>query len=123
MTDTTFDFDLLEREGFPLRHLQEGEKVFVADDEAGCMYVVRSGKVKITSSGTILENIGPSGLFGEMALIDGAPRSATAIALEPTEVVEIDESAFLTLVQQNPNFALYVMRKLAERLRRMNESV
>lgn len=123
MSDDTFDFGQLDLSGFPLRRLDDGERVFVKDDDGTCMYVVRSGKVQIMSGGAVLENIGPNGFFGEMSLIDGSARSATAIAREPTEIAEIDEAAFLTMVQQSPDFALHVMRRLADRLRLMNESL
>ena len=69
------------------------------------------------------ENIGPNGTFGEMALIDGALRSATAVAREPTEVAVIDEKAFLYLVQKDPAFALDLLRRLTARLRRTTESL
>ena len=87
------------------------------------MYVVRSGKVGILAGGAVLENIGPNGTFGEMALIDGALRSATAVAREPTEVAVIDEKAFLYLVQKDPAFALDLLRRLTARLRRTTESL
>ena len=58
-----------------------------------------------------------------MALIDGAPRSATAVANEACELVRIDRDAFRQLVRQNPDFALEVMHVMAKRLRQMNESV
>ncbi|GAG06465.1 unnamed protein product, partial [marine sediment metagenome] len=62
-------------------------------------------------------------IFGELALLDGAPRSATAVALEPTEVAVIDERAFLYMVERDPKIALQLLRRLAERLRRMNQSL
>jgi CRP/FNR family cyclic AMP-dependent transcriptional regulator len=71
----------------------------------------------------VLESVGPNGIFGEMALIDGSPRSATAVAAEPTEVAPIDRAAFAHLVRQNPDFALQVLRLLAARLRQMNASL
>ena len=123
MTDNEFDFGQLARGDFPLQTFEAGEKIFVQDDEGSHMYVVRSGRVNIVASGTILENVGPNGTFGEMALIDGSPRSATAVALEPTEVVVIDERTFLNLVEKNPKIALQLMRGLAQRLRRMNQSL
>ena len=123
MTETNFDFEHLAQGGFPLQTFEAGEKIFVQDDEGAHMYVIRSGRVNIVASGTILENIGPNGIFGELALLDGSPRSATAVALEPTEVAIIDESAFLNIVEQNPRIALQLMRRLAERLRRMNQSL
>ena len=123
MAETAFDFELLARGGFPLERFDADEKIFIQDDEGACMYVVRSGKVAITSGGAVLENIGPNGTFGEMALLDRSARSATAVAREPTEVAVIDEKAFLYMVEKNPTFALDVMRRLAKRLRRMNESL
>jgi CRP-like cAMP-binding protein len=123
MAQRLFDFDLLARGGFPLQRIEANAKIFVQDDPGGCMYVVRSGKVGILAGGTVLENIGPNGTFGEMALIDGAPRSATAVAREPTEVAVIDEKAFLYLVERNPTFALDLLRRLASRLRRTTENL
>ena len=123
MAETAFDFDLLVRGGFPLKRFDADEKIFAQDDHGACMYVVRTGKVAITAGGAVLENVGPNGTFGEMALIDGSARSASAVAREPTEVAVIDEKAFLYLVERNPTFALDLMRRLAKRLRRMNESL
>jgi len=123
MTETNFDFEHLAQGGFPLQTFQAGEKIFIQDDDGAHMYVVRSGRVNLVASGTILENVGPNGTFGEMALLDGSPRSATAVALEPTEVAVIDERAFLYMVEQNPRLALQLMRRLAQRLRRMNQSL
>ena len=123
MTEAWLDFSLLTRAGFPLRSYAAGEKIFLQDDEGGSMYVVRSGRVSIMTYGTVLESVGPNGMFGEMALIDGSPRSATAVAAEPTEVAPIDRSAFAHLVRQDPDFALRVMRLLAARIRQMNASL
>jgi len=123
MAQPRFDFDLLARGGFPLQRFEANTRIFVQDDPGKCMYVVRTGRVGILSGGTVLENIGPNGTFGEMALIDGAPRSATAVAREPTEVAVIDEKAFLYLVEKNPAFALDLLRLLAARLRRTTESL
>lgn len=120
---TTFDFGLLARNGVALQSFAAGDKIFVTEDDASLMYVVRSGRVNIMASGVVLETIGPGGLFGEMALIDGAPRSATAVAVEATEVAPIDRMAFLFMVRQSPDFALEVMSVLATRIRRMNEQL
>jgi CRP/FNR family cyclic AMP-dependent transcriptional regulator len=120
---TNFDFALLARNGVPLQRYEAGDKIFVTEDEAKAMYVVRSGRVNIMASGVVLETIVPGGLFGEMALIDGAPRSATAVAAEDTEVAPIDRNAFLFMVRQSPDFALEVMSVLAARIRRMNEQL
>ncbi len=62
--------------------------------------------------------LGEEEIFGEMALLDHAPRTATVTTLEETELVEIDEAQFLALVRENPDFAIQMMRLLTERLRR-----
>jgi CRP-like cAMP-binding protein len=123
MTERAFDFDLLVSGGFPLQRFEAGETIFTQDDDGACMYVVRSGRVGITAGGAVLENVGPNETFGEMALIDGSPRSATATAREPTEAAVIDERAFLYLVERNPGFALHLLRRMAQRLRRTTDSL
>ena len=123
MGENAFDFEALVDGGYPLQRFEPDQRIFTQDDEGAAMYVVRSGKVAIMSAGAVLESIGPNGIFGEMALIDGSARSASAVAREPTEVAVIDERAFLYLVERNPGFALDLMRRLAKRLRRMNESL
>jgi CRP-like cAMP-binding protein len=57
------------------------------------------------------------GIFGELAIVDGAPRSLSATAATDCDVVRIDEKRFRYLVQETPYFAQEVMRVMAERLR------
>jgi CRP/FNR family transcriptional regulator, cyclic AMP receptor protein len=82
------------------------------------MYVVRSGEVEIERDGRVVEHLSSGGIFGEMALIDGSPRAATARAKTACEVAPITEKTFLFLVHETPFFAIAVMRALANRLRR-----
>jgi CRP-like cAMP-binding protein len=117
-----FDFAILDRLGAPYRHFDAGEKIFLEDDAADTMYMVRSGRVDVITYGTVLENVRSGGIFGEMALIDDGRRSAAAMAAEPTEVVAIDKPAFLAVIRSDPQFALRVMSLLAGRLRRMNNN-
>lgn len=121
--DRPFDFSILDRIGAPLRHFKAGEKIFLEEDGGDAMYMVRSGRVDVITYGTVLENIRTGGIFGEMALIDNGPRSAAAMAAEPTEVVAIDKPTFLAVVRDDPQFALRVMGLLATRLRRMNKQM
>jgi len=121
--DRPFDFSILDRLGAPFRHFEAGEKIFLEEEPANAMYMVRSGRVDVITYGTVLENIRAGGIFGEMALIDDGPRSAAAMAAEPTEVVAIDKPAFLSVVRDDPQFALRVMSLLATRLRRMNKQI
>jgi CRP-like cAMP-binding protein len=80
--------------------------------------VVRIGEVEIERDGKLVETLSAGGIFGEMALIDGSPRAATARAKTACEVAPITEKTFLFLVHETPYFAIAVMRTLADRLRR-----
>jgi len=70
-----------------------------------------------------MADLAADSIFGEMALIDNEPRSATALAITDVELVPISEKQFLFLVSQTPYFALKVMRILAQRLRATNMSL
>ncbi len=71
----------------------------------------------------LLDTLEANEIFGEMALIDDKPRSATAIALSDVALVPISEMQFLLLVTRKPAFALEVMRVLARRLRAANKAL
>ena len=102
-----------EREAFAA-----GTTIFDAGEPGECLYVVKSGSVSLATGGRELETVGPGGLFGEMAVIDREPRSATAVAETDAELVAIDKRRFWFLVQETPYFAEIVMRVMADRLRR-----
>jgi len=98
-----------------------GETIFAKGDPSnGRMYVVLDGSVEIRLGDRTLNQIEPGGLFGEMALIDEAPRSASAVAQTRCRLAVIDEQQFLFMVQQTPFFSLHVLRVLAARLRGLN---
>ncbi|MBU2580346.1 MAG: Crp/Fnr family transcriptional regulator [Alphaproteobacteria bacterium] len=118
-----FDCGSLQCEGITLASFPAGEKVFLADEDGGAMYVVRSGQVDILIYGRVLESVGPGGIFGEMSLIDESPRSAAALVSKNTEVAILDRATFLRQVEAEPNFALYVLQVLAQRLRRLDAAV
>ncbi len=123
MSQGPIDLDKLERAGVPFASFQAGEKVFLANEEGGTMYVVRSGLVDILMFGRVLESVGPGGIFGEMSLIDDSPRSAAALVATNTEVAILNRAEFLAQVTFEPEFALYVLRVLAQRLRRLDDAI
>jgi CRP-like cAMP-binding protein len=102
----------------PPQTFKAGETIFVEGERADFMYVVRTGKVDLLLHERLLETVGPDGFFGELALIDDSPRSATAKAQTDCELAPIDERQFLFMVGETPFFSLSVMRGLATRLRR-----
>jgi CRP-like cAMP-binding protein len=95
-----------------------GEAVFNVGDPASDMYVVIEGQIDICSGDTLYETVEAGGLFGEMALVDSSPRSASAVARVDSTLVPIDERRFIFLIQNTPYFALHVMTVIAQRLRR-----
>jgi CRP/FNR family cyclic AMP-dependent transcriptional regulator len=87
------------------------------------MYVVVSGKVGIAVGGTLVEIAGPGGTFGEMAVVDQSPRTARAGAIDETELLAIDRPTLLKLIKGQPEFAMAMLRAVADRLRHMNAQV
>ena len=98
-----------------------GSTIFKEGSEADCMYIVISGEVDIMGGGEVFDTVGVGEIFGEMALIDAKPRSASAVASTDCSLATIDEKQFLYMVQETPFFSLHVMRVIAQRLRHMNE--
>ena len=105
------------------RVCEAGEAIFREFDMGAEMYVVLEGQVELIINGVALEALEPGEPFGEMALIDQAPRTATAIAKTACKLAVISEKRFLFLVQTAPHFALQIMKVMADRLRTMNERV
>jgi CRP/FNR family transcriptional regulator, cyclic AMP receptor protein len=95
-----------------------GTTIFQEGDQGQSMFAVKRGRVAIMVDGTTVDTLSEEEIFGEMALLEHATRTATAVTLEETELVEIDEAQFYLLVRQNPHFALQLMQLLSERLRR-----
>jgi CRP/FNR family transcriptional regulator, cyclic AMP receptor protein len=101
---------------------EAGQVIFESGQPGDVMYVVLDGEVDILVHDRIVDTAGPGSIVGEMALIDAQTRSATARARTACRLVPVTERRFTFLVQQTPYFALTVMRIMAERLRRSNES-
>ncbi len=123
MSSREVDSSLLTRAGYPIQEFDVGEVIFSDGDGGDYMFLVRSGSIEIMRNGTVVETAGPGGIFGEMALIDGSPRSATARVEEACHLIAIPEKRFLFMVHETLYFALDVMRIHSERLRVMNQLV
>ena len=105
----------------------DGEYIFREGESAAYAYVIKSGTVEITKHSTdgeqvLAELVAPT-LFGEMALIDGNPRSAGARAKENTVVTEVTAKSFETYLSKNPEAAVRIMKTISENLRRSNQVV
>lgn len=97
---------------------EAGQVIFRKDEPGEVMYAVIEGEVDIVAQEKVIICVAAGGILGEMALIDEAPRSATAVAKTACKLVPIDKKRFTFLVQQTPFFALSVMRIMSERLRK-----
>jgi CRP-like cAMP-binding protein len=108
--------------------LKRGATIFAKDDPGNSLYAVISGTVKISTSSpdgrnAILNLIEPGELFGEMAVLDGQPRSADATANTNCEIFVIDRRDFLAFVQSQPTLATKFIKVLCELVRRTSEQV
>src|SRR5262245_21922502 len=102
---------------------QAGSIVFSKGDSGECMYIVQSGTLEMMIGDKIIETVGPNEAIGFMSMIDGAPRSSTARVKEACELSVIDARMFRFMVDEVPNFALYIMGVLARRIRGISQMV
>ena len=94
-----------------------GSVLFAENATGKSMYFIDSGEVALTRNGRPLDVIKAGEVLGEMSVLTGEPRSATATARGACEVIELDGSAFLGAIQKTPDFALMLLAILIKRLR------
>lgn len=100
-----------------------GTVLFREGDAPDYVYLLMEGQANIMVGGTIVEIASRGALLGEMALIDGKPRSATVLTRTKCTLVPIDVAHFDLLVREKPAFGRYVMGAMASRMRRMNDNL
>ena len=99
----------------------EAGRVIMNEGDAGTsMYIVLDGRVAISIKGNVVESISTGGTFGEMALVNQSPRTASAIAETESALLAINRAALIALVQAEPAVGLTMLRSVAARLRHMN---
>ena len=98
------------------------DTVLFSEGEAGDkMYVILEGEIRLSINDQALGMETDGGIVGEMALIEEAPRSATATTSTDCVLAPLDVDAFTSLVKKNPEFAIHLMQVLSQRLRLANE--
>lgn len=107
------------------RRFATGQEIFREGEPGDGVYVVKAGSVEISgmlNQGTprVFSTIGPGGVFGEMAVIEHRPRSASAVAVGDTEVYFIPRGELLTLIERSPGLALSLLQQISHRLRDFN---
>ena len=104
------------------RTVSKGNVIFYEDDPGTSCYMILAGKVKIVVNADdgrehILGVLQENDFFGEMSLIDGQPRSASAISVEDVTMITIQRDEFLKLLRSNPDISLKLLVALSHRLR------
>ena len=111
------------------RRFRRDETVFHQGDPGDALYVVASGRVKVvlpspdTGEPAILTTLGSGGFFGELAMLDGEPHSASVVALEPTETLVLGRDDFERLFEAEPTIRRSLVLALARELRRLTDHV
>ena len=128
--DMTMAGDSMDETAVLPRSLQrygKSEIIFEQGSTGSEMYLIHRGRVLLSvrqdeTQQIALAVLNPGDFFGEMALVDDSPRSATASAAEDdTELIVMDRARFLFMVRQQPEFALSLMHTLCRRLRHMDK--
>lgn len=112
---------LAREESFPA-----GKEIFREGDSGDGLYVVREGQVEISGSvdsgaRLVFSEVGPGDVFGEMAVVENKPRSASAVAKVNTSVYFVPRDGLLALVERSPALALALLREVSQRLREFNQ--
>jgi CRP/FNR family transcriptional regulator/CRP/FNR family cyclic AMP-dependent transcriptional regulator len=126
--------DLTDREADTIldlmreKSLERGTTVFHQNDSGGGLYLILSGSVKITRTGrdgrdVTVAVLTEGNFFGEMSLLDGQPRSASATALQPTRLLVLDREHFQRHVLAQPHIVAKLLRELSNRLRAADQSI
>jgi CRP-like cAMP-binding protein len=107
------------------KNYNEGEIIFKEGTEGDKMYVVQSGKVMITKetpSGELtIATLGSGEIFGEMALFDRLPRSATAIAMDEARVLSVDKKKLFQAIDRDPTLVFKIIESMSKRIRKLDE--
>jgi CRP/FNR family cyclic AMP-dependent transcriptional regulator len=117
------DMRLFARKAGTTINFAAGSVVFNKGDLGSTMYVVQSGVIEMIIGDKVIEVCGPNEAIGFMSMIDNAPRSSTARVKEACELSVIDQRKFRFMVDEVPNFALYIMGAMARRIRGMGRAM
>ncbi len=105
------------------RNVAAGDAVIEENDQAAGFFVVSSGKLEVERQGKALASYGPGDFFGEMALFEGFPRSATVRAVEDSELLAMTRWDFTAELKNRPQIALGMLPVLVRRLREADEKL
>ena len=101
----------------------ENETIFSKGDPGDSLYVIVDGKVRVHDGERLLNYLGERDVFGELALLDPEPRSATVTAIEATRLFRLDQMPFYELMEERPEIAAGIIRILTGRLRNRESDI
>lgn len=107
----------------PTQRFKAGDTIFREGDSPNGLFLIRRGRVQITRGEIKLDEMKKNEFFGEMALVDSRPRSATATAMEETECIRISSADFQKRVMKLEPLMQGIFRVLVERMRLMNDKL
>lgn len=110
------------------RQYRAGATIFHREDPGFNLHILREGRVKLVLASpegreVTVGLLRPGDFFGELALLDGGPRSASVVALEPVETVTLERPPFVAVLEQHPEVSSALLAVLGDRLRRTDELV
>jgi CRP/FNR family transcriptional regulator, cyclic AMP receptor protein len=123
MNSNDIDMRLFARKAGTSINFPTGSVVFNKGDPGSTMFVVQSGVIEMVIGEKVIEVCGANEAIGFMSMVDGAPRSSTARVKEACELSVIDQRKFRFMVDEVPNFALYIMAAMARRIRGMGQAM
>jgi CRP-like cAMP-binding protein len=105
------------------RRYTRGDTIFYEGDPGAFLCIVHAGRIKLSLTSPegreiIIDLLGPGNVFGELALLDGEPRSADAVATEPTELLLLERDEFRRFLLDRPSLALELLSVMSQRIRR-----
>lgn len=96
---------------------ERGEEIFAEGEDGDALYLVVDGKVRVHREDRVIADLGERECFGEMAILDASPRSATVTSLENCHLMKISREDFQEILSEKPEIAMGIIRVLTSRLR------
>jgi CRP/FNR family cyclic AMP-dependent transcriptional regulator len=114
------------RQSVTVVRLDRGERLFTEGDKGDRLYIILSGKIKLTKAApdgreNLLSVHGPGEMFGELSLFDPVPRTSSATAVTDAELAGLAHDSLRAWLSTRPEVAMHLLQALAQRLRRINE--
>jgi CRP/FNR family cyclic AMP-dependent transcriptional regulator len=123
MDDNDIDMRIFAKKAGTSINFPAGSVIFNKGDPGSTMFVVQTGVIEMVIGDRVIEVCSANEAIGFMSMVDGAPRSSTARVKEACELSVIDQRKFRFMVDEVPNFALYIMGAMARRIRGMGKAM